>query len=77
MQHLPGEGILAADVVIVGLLGALLDATATRPAVRLPVSKPALRTRIDSDGVWEMGYAHATPHRDTIADPSYDHDAGR
>ena len=67
--------MLATDVEPVGPLDALLDATATRPAARLSVSKPALRTRIDNDGVWEMGYAHATSH--TIADPSYDQDAGR
>ena len=42
LPHLPEEGILAADVETVGLVDAVLDATATRPAVRLSVSKPAL-----------------------------------
>ena len=75
MPHLPEDGILAAHVETVGLLDAVLDATATRPAVRLSVSKPALRAMINSDGVWQMGYAHASPH--TIADPSYVQNAGR
>ena len=41
LPHLPDYGIPAADVEAVGLLDTLLDATATRPAVRLSVSKPA------------------------------------
>ena len=35
LQHVPEDGILAADVETVRLLDAVLDATATRPALRL------------------------------------------
>ena len=61
---IPEDGILAVDVQTVGLLDALLDATATRPAFRPSV------TMIVS----EMGYTHARPY--TIADPSYHRNAG-
>jgi hypothetical protein len=63
LPHLPEDGMLAADVVTVELLDALLDAAATRPAFRLSVSKPALRSMINSDGLWEMDSSHAKPHR--------------
>jgi hypothetical protein len=40
--YLPDNEVLATDVETAGLLGALLDATAARPAFRPSVSKQAL-----------------------------------
>jgi|LauGreDrversion4_2_1035121.scaffolds.fasta_scaffold2379746_1 hypothetical protein len=42
LPRLPEDEIPATDVDTVGLVDAWLDASATRPAVRLSVSRPAL-----------------------------------